>query len=157
MGHELDLSKQMDKKFVSAVNSLGKIIFYRIIRPWCFNSFIFYKFIKKGVLEMKLVEIIFNFTNNIINSRQHNFQKMEDDFIEKATAFNKRKMAMLDLLINAKITSNTIDDDGIKDEVNTFMFEVICYYIYFTFDKNFFLYLLQGRRLQNAPLSDYFF
>lgn len=127
MGSELNLQKESDNNYVEAIHKLGKIFVHRLLRPWNFINFCFYNLNPKGRQEKKLVEIINNFTNSVIKKREENFEKLEEiseASDEKYNYSNRKKLAMLDLLLNAKVTDGSIDDQGIKDEVNTIMFEV---------------------------------
>lgn len=127
MGCKLNLQKESDNNYVQAVHNLGKIIFHRVIRPWTYANCMFYLFSSKGKLENRLLEIIHNFTNKIIKNREENFEKIGnllDETNENNIYYGRKKLAMLDLLLNAKVTHGSIDDKGIKDEVNTIMFEV---------------------------------
>lgn len=80
----------------------------------------FYNFCSQGKEETRLVSILHNFTSNIIKKRAEHFVKFEkqDEYAQR------RKLAMLDLLLNAQLKDEIIDEQGIMDEVNTFMFEV---------------------------------
>lgn len=128
MGSKLNLQNESDNIYVQAVHQIGKIFYYRIIRPWTYFNFIFYYLIPKGRLEQKLVKIIHSFTNKVIEKKERNFIKIVETQSESSNGtYNysgRKKLAMLDLLLNVKLINGTIDDEGIKDEVNTFLFEV---------------------------------
>lgn len=126
MGTALNLESEEDKNYVSAIYQIGRIMYERFMRPWQYFSIIFYNFSSSGRKEKQLVKTLHNFTNKIIAKRMSTFEKFDVPDDNDSYNYSKRKkLAFLDLLINAKITNGSIDDQGIKDEVNTFMFEVI--------------------------------
>ncbi|CAH1168151.1 unnamed protein product [Phyllotreta striolata] len=119
MGTSLNLDSEQDKNYVSAIYQIGKIVYYRLMRPWTYSNAIFYNLFPTGYKEKKIVKILHDFTDDIIEKRS----KSLNTFDERYNYSNRKKMAFLDLLINAKINGKVIDDKGIKDEVNTFLFE----------------------------------
>lgn len=127
MGTTLNLEKEEDRSYCAATHQVGKIITHRLSRPWLYFNKIFYNFTKLGYRERQLVKILHNFTNKVIRERSNNFEKFDLPANENDEEFNyskRKRLAMLDLLLNAKVSSGIIDDKGIQDEVNTFMFEV---------------------------------
>ncbi|CAG9858724.1 unnamed protein product [Phyllotreta striolata] len=124
MGAVLNLENEEDKKYVSSIYKVGKILYHRFMRPWLFLNFIFYYLSPSGRLCKRLVNVLHNFTNNIIEERSNTFEKFDVPSDDHSNMYSKRrKLVLLDLLLNAKLSYGIIDDEGIKDEVNTFMFE----------------------------------
>lgn len=136
MGCKLNLHKESDNDYVQAIHKIGKMPFYRLIRPWTRNDTIFHNYFEQGKLEIQLIKKIDRFTSKIIRNRQKTFEKIvelpADESEEQNIYFAKKKLVMLDVLLNAKFTNGSIDDEGIKDEVNTIMFEV--FYVHFDGD-----------------------
>ncbi|KAJ8927507.1 hypothetical protein NQ314_020002 [Rhamnusium bicolor] len=75
-------------------------------------------------LEKKLIKILHNFTNKIIKIKSRNFENFDVSCNEEFNYSKRKKLVMLDLLLKEKISDGLIDDRGIQDEVNTFMFAV---------------------------------
>lgn len=71
---------------------------------------------------MKTLKILHDFTDNVIKSRRqellHNVSKAATD----ETGI-RRKMALLDILLQSKIDGKLLTDAEIREEVDTFMFE----------------------------------
>lgn len=129
MGHDLKFDNQEIREYLEAIDNIGNIAFYRFIRPILHNNFIFYNFTAKGRVEKKITNSVSKFMTKIIKQREANFENNEDIFsIEgndcESKLFSKRKLAMLDILIESKKLGN-INYKGIQDEVNTFMFGVM--------------------------------
>jgi cytochrome P450 family 4 len=99
-------------QYKKAVYRIGKIILSRLSRPWL-HVHAFYKLSSLGREEQHVVKILRNFTNNIILRR-------EEDTIGGPS---KKRLAMLDLLLATKRDGVKIDYEGIREEVDTFMFE----------------------------------
>jgi cytochrome P450 family 4 len=99
-------------QYKKAVYRIGKIILSRLSRPWL-HVHAFYKLSSLGREEQHVVKILRNFTNNIILRR-------EEDTIGGSS---KKRLAMLDLLLATKRDGVKIDYEGIREEVDTFMFE----------------------------------
>lgn len=127
MGTKLNLQNELDNKYIKAIHKISKILKNRLLRPWNILSFYYYNFSLAGKEEIRLVNVMNKFTSKVIKKREENFEKFEEpssDMLDESFIYSRRKkLAMLDLMLNAK-WSGTMDDEGIKDEVNTFMFEV---------------------------------
>ncbi|KAJ8968358.1 hypothetical protein NQ317_000089, partial [Molorchus minor] len=122
MGVKLRSDNEEDKSYCSAVHKIGHLMYQRVIKPWLYFHIPYYYMIPSGIEERSLIKHLHNFTNKVIKERSQNFKKFE---LPEDTDFNysqTKKMAMLDILLNAK-ENGLVDDEGIQNEVNTFMFE----------------------------------
>ncbi|KAI2473977.1 hypothetical protein C4B38_000071 [Diabrotica virgifera virgifera] len=119
-GTTLDLTKKDDKNYVSAIHEMGKILIYRMVRPWFYSLFVFYILSSVGAKLKQVLSTLHSFTERIILERSKDFKPFE---VNTDGETKRKKLAFLDLLLNAKLSKGIIDDQGIKDEVNTFMFE----------------------------------
>lgn len=99
------------------VLKMGKIVINRVIRPWCDEDFI-YKFTRCYKDEKIVTNSLHNFSRTVINHRKKTFAEDVEN-----NCFGKKKR-LLDILLQAKKDGADIDDDGIREEVDTFMFEV---------------------------------
>lgn len=74
--------------------------------------------------EKEAIKIMHNFTNTVINERRKYLQNNNDDMQNAVDEIGgKRKYAFLDLLLQATVDGRPLDDEGIREEVDTFMFE----------------------------------
>lgn len=121
MGTKLDLTDETDKQYEESILDLSKIYSNRVTRPWLYCDPIYYNITPMGLKEKRLTRILHNFTNTVILNRKKEL-KLDEENHEN---FKKRRMAMLDLLLTAECKGD-IDLKGIRDEINTFMFEALC-------------------------------
>ncbi|KAL0851084.1 hypothetical protein ABMA28_006959 [Loxostege sticticalis] len=128
MGTQLseEISKSA-KSYKEAIYKLGNYLVERFVRIYLYSDFLF-NFSTLGKKQKKALETIHRFTEKVIHDRKSNFdeQKLiytdDDDDEHLYVHTKKKKTAMLDLLISAE-REGLIDDLGIKEEVDTFMFE----------------------------------
>ncbi|CAH2989301.1 unnamed protein product [Chilo suppressalis] len=126
-------SEEIVEKGVSyrtAIHSIGKCLVQRMTRVILHNDFIF-NHSALGKEQNKSIEKIQNFTGKVIKDRKAYIEKygvenLEDDDKKDNKEYNmnnrRKPTAMLDLLLHAQ-KNNLIDDEGIQEEVDTFMFE----------------------------------
>ncbi|KAK4871638.1 hypothetical protein RN001_015762 [Aquatica leii] len=120
MGTKLDKTDKSVTEYIQAIYDIGQVLIHRVGRPWLFFEF-FYKFTTLRKLEMKLIKILHTFSRSVIENRQQFFN--ETITRPNNTSKAKERMALLDLLISVKNNGAIIDDEGIREEVDTFMFE----------------------------------
>ncbi|KAI2474301.1 hypothetical protein C4B38_000369 [Diabrotica virgifera virgifera] len=114
-----------DQKYIATMSQLRDVLFERFTRPWLYRNFIYYTFTSLGHLEKKLISDLQSFTDNIIKERKKTFKwfEFDDDTSWISNGSRKSKFVFLDILLNAFMYKQSIDDQGIRDEVNTFTFE----------------------------------
>lgn len=125
MGTTITSGNKEQEKYKESVYKMGEFIVYRISRPWFFFDAIFA--LTKGFWEQRsLAKYLRDFSYNVIQQRRDRFQKMLADkqFEQSSSYSTRKKLAMLDLLIRGNMEGVAIDDEGIREEVDTFMFEV---------------------------------
>lgn len=132
MGTSLQGNGELELKYRKAVHDMLGIVPHRSVRPWYYSDTIF-ALSSNGRLQEKLLKTLHGFTKKIIAERKRfheetngkylkNLEEIdENDGFSKDSSY-KKKLAMLDLLIAASWNGEQIDDEGIREEVDTFMF-----------------------------------
>lgn len=118
----------------------------RIFRPWLHSDFI-YSFTENGKKFEKDLGILHGFTGRVIEERMreriNKRNKKEEVEVETDDIGKKKRMAFLDILLGAIDQGKNLSMDDLRQEVDTFMFEVI--FPKFMVSKNFyFKYLSAG-------------
>ncbi|XP_061719893.1 cytochrome P450 4C1-like [Cydia pomonella] len=122
MGISLDLDKSKPAlDYLDAVINIGPLILERSVSFWLHSDLIYYR-LPAGKRQKKYLKTIHSFADNLIHGRkQQRLRDMEEfETIEEAGV--KRRLAFLDLLLEVE-SKGEIDVEGIREEVNTFMFE----------------------------------
>ncbi|XP_047355523.1 cytochrome P450 4C1-like isoform X2 [Vespa velutina] len=138
MGTSLRGTGEFETKYRHAVHDFGKIAVYRVARPWYHSDTIF-ALSQRGKQQKELLKTLHGFSKKIIAERilfheqtngkyLQNVEEMDENqiFYEETDENNKnpifkKRLALLDLLIAASLNDNQIDEEGIREEVDTFM------------------------------------
>ncbi|XP_047354946.1 cytochrome P450 4C1-like [Vespa velutina] len=139
MGTSLRGTGEFEAKYRNAVHDFGKIVVYRLARPWYFFDTIF-ALSQRGRQQKELLKTLHGFSKKIIAERilfheqtkgkylqnveevdENQIFSKETDEKNKNPIFKKR-LALLNLLIAASLNDNQIDEEGIREEVDAFMF-----------------------------------
>lgn len=105
-------------EYQNAIYQFGYYAVHRIFRPWLLVSFI-YKLTSIYRKMENAIEILHHFSTTIIEQREACFRK---------TISTDRKLTLIDILLQGR-ENNLIDVEGIREEVDTFMFEVMVFNI----------------------------
>ncbi|XP_015179367.1 PREDICTED: cytochrome P450 4C1-like [Polistes dominula] len=138
MGIQLNGENELESEYRQAVHVYGSIVAYRSFRPWYLSDTIF-AFSPIARVQRKTLKTLHDFSRNIIAERKRFHENTNGKYlqinenIEEDNVFNKysekdnfqskKKLSMLDLLIAASWSNNQIDEEGIREEVDTFIFE----------------------------------
>lgn len=78
--------------------------------------------------QQALIKSLHSFTDKVIVERRekllHESNKVTRDHNENVVG--KKKLALLDLLLQSTVDGNLLTNEEIREEIDTFMFEVSC-------------------------------
>lgn len=117
MGIKLYSRSQTTKEYKNGVHKFCELSLYRMARPWLYQDF-FYRLSPVSFRISKVTKKLHDFSKSVIEERKKNFYHNANNVVYK------KRMAMLDTLLAAQLGGYNIDDEGIREEVDTFMFEV---------------------------------
>lgn len=127
MGVEVNAQNDPNSRYVTSVKRISAIFFKRVFSILKTLPTI-YQFTPLGMEESKLIKHLHNFTNNVITKRRQTLlAKPTDENVNKVSSddFNvKKKLSMLDMLLSATVDGEGLPNEGIREEVDTFMFAV---------------------------------
>lgn len=125
MGTRLDATDTEQRIYMESIYEFSNVVVYRSLRPWLYDPFVWILH-PMYWQEHKLVKNMHSFTSKIINQRKNEFYGGTSirNKTENAEICNKQKSSMLDLLLSSTEEGLGIDEKGIREEVDTFTFEV---------------------------------
>lgn len=129
MGTSLQGMGEFQERYRKAVYDMASTLVYRLVRPWLYYYPLF-ALTWQGYRQRQLLKILHGFTRKIIEERKQYHEEtggkylndLDEGSSRDSDAVSRKRLAMLDLLIAAS-KKNLIDDEGIREEVDTFMFE----------------------------------
>ena len=123
MGVKVNALDSFDSEYIRAVSEVKRLLLKRMLNPFIESI---YQFTSSGKLFYKHLSTLHNFTIDIINknisSRNKLSHNKEGNIANSNHPYNKRKQVFLDILLDL-YDKGEIDIDGIREEVDTFMFE----------------------------------
>ncbi|RZC41276.1 cytochrome P450 4C1 [Asbolus verrucosus] len=114
------IDESVQKEYRKAIYQIGQIFLRRLSKPW-YRLNTIYSLSNLAKEENAMVKILHDFSNSIITEREKGVTTSITDKMESYS--KKKRLAMLDLLLTAKKEGADIDYEGIREEVDTFMFE----------------------------------
>ncbi|XP_066993573.2 cytochrome P450 4C1 [Anabrus simplex] len=125
MGVGVNAQDNSSSEYVIAVQKLADIIIKRTFRPWLHPSFIFDQ-TELGKEQRHYLNVLHTTTNNVIKKRREELLKQNEKKSEKTNEGDfgeKKRMALLDLLLQCSQNGTPLSNDDIREETDTFMFE----------------------------------
>ncbi|XP_026675536.1 cytochrome P450 4C1-like isoform X1 [Ceratina calcarata] len=132
MGTSLADKGKFQFKYLKAVHDVVETMVYRLLRPWLYIDFVFF-LTPVGMLQSRLLKILHGFTKQIIKERKEYHDKTNHRYLadldgnanketdDVTCGIRRKRLVFLDLLLSAH-RHNLIDDEGIREEVDTFLF-----------------------------------
>lgn len=125
MGTSVNAQSDLDSEYVQSINYLLKLNIDRMISPLLGNE-ILYMFTESRRKEKRALKVVHGLTKSVINSRKSEFFSDSKNYEESVDSLGRKKRrAFLDLLLDYSIKDPSFTEDDIRQEVDTFMFEVI--------------------------------
>lgn len=125
MGTTVNAQENSECEYVKAVHNMCRIVVERGFSAMQRINFL-YKFTDNYKCEKYSLKILHDYTNSIIQSKKKELalKKFEiNDNIDDTGI--KKKVAFLDLLLQHQLEYDSLTDKEIREEVDTFVFEVI--------------------------------
>jgi len=122
MGRSLNSQLCSDTEYVRAIYQASDLVFKRQTLPWLWNDLL-YSITPSGFRMRKIVSILHGFTEKVIAERKQEIADQGEVKVEDEGVGLKRRLAFLDLLLEASKGGTVLSDMDIREEVDTFMFE----------------------------------
>lgn len=123
MGYKLDALHSNNAAYVDAISDMTDIIMQRM-KKIHLHPDLFFALSSWGRKHKKNLNIIHGFTRHVIQQRKEEM-RLDGDLLseEDNSSGKRRRLAFLDLLLHEQKKNNSLSDDEIQEEVDTFMFE----------------------------------
>ena len=121
MGRSINAQEDSDTDYVRAIYKASDIVFQRQTSPWLWDDLIF-GLTPAGFRMRKYLDCLHGFTNKVIAEKKQEARESKNENTEDEVGMKKR-LAFLDLLIDASKGGTVLSDEDIREEVDTFMFE----------------------------------
>ncbi|GFR15369.1 cytochrome P450 4V2 [Trichonephila clavata] len=117
LGVSVGAQENTDSPYVKSVTRAGEIIMERMLSSWYWFDFLF-NFMEKGKELNHHINILHNFTLGVIQEKKRKLMSGDPDIDSK-----RKRMALMDLLLEHHIKTRTLTEEDIREEVDTFAFE----------------------------------
>eukprot|EP00092_Neocalanus_flemingeri_P012801 GFUD01013793.1.p1 GENE.GFUD01013793.1~~GFUD01013793.1.p1 ORF type:complete len:512 (+),score=129.68 GFUD01013793.1:190-1725(+) len=121
MGKSINAQADSDTDYVRAIYAASDIVFQRQRSPWLWEDW-FFALTPAGFRMRKYLASLHGLTSQVIAERKKEVETEKTSNAEDDVGI-KRRLAFLDLLIDASEGGTVLSDEDIREEVDTFMFE----------------------------------
>lgn len=121
MGVKVNAQTNPSSTYVTNIYSVGSNFIKRVVRPWLWMDSL-YRLTSNGRLYHHDIRAIHAFTKKVIRERK-NVKLAERRLITDSSDELKKRPMFLDVLLDHHINENSISEEDIREEVDTFMFE----------------------------------
>ncbi|XP_026746039.1 cytochrome P450 4d2-like [Trichoplusia ni] len=123
MGLCIDAQQHSKSDYVQSVDELSRIVTMRMQIPILGEEAIF-NLLPLKTKQDKALKVLHGQTNQVINARRQELKKLNITTLKASDDVGIRnKHAFLDLLLLSEIDGQKINDQSVREEVDTFMFE----------------------------------
>ncbi|XP_047003514.1 cytochrome P450 4C1-like [Schistocerca americana] len=124
MGTSVNAQNQTHSAYVNAVYRISELTVKRMIKPWLHSDFIF-KRTSTGQEYYDQLNILHGFTKKVISERKsaRKANGAQPKTPQEDDLGRKRRVAFLDMLLDASENGQKLNDKELQEEVDTFMFE----------------------------------
>ncbi|GAB6033127.1 Cytochrome P450 4V2 [Chamberlinius hualienensis] len=123
MGVKLGCQGEKSHYYLAAVSGITECVAKRLYSVFLQNDFL-YQYSETGQRQKEILKVLHNFTTKVIKERKAQYKERKSAGTEEAeNEFGqKRRLAFMDMLLECQDKDNSIDDFGIQEEVDMFMF-----------------------------------
>nr|XP_053638680.1 cytochrome P450 4C1-like [Cherax quadricarinatus] len=124
MGQSINAQDNNDSEYVRAVNRMTTLLLERMARPWEHSEFLF-NLLGSAKKHKACLKTLHDFSNSAIRMKRHikEREREEPDAAADEVIGKKKRLALLDLLLESSSEGVKLSDEDIREEVDTFMFE----------------------------------
>lgn len=124
MGTSVNAQNYSDSEYVRSVKEMCRIVMERAYSPVKMWDTLF-TLSPDYHVERKSLKVLHDYTNLVIKSRKEQLSSNETTVANSDDGTGiKRRLAFLDLLLQCRVDGQPLPDENIREEVDTFMFEV---------------------------------
>ncbi|KAH9641627.1 hypothetical protein HF086_016139 [Spodoptera exigua] len=125
MGVCMETQKDSQSEYVKSIEELSAIVTMRMQIPF-FGEDAIFNLLPYKTRQDKALKVLHGQTNRVIEARRQELKKANVTALPDSNDIGvKNKHAFLDLLLLAEIDGKKIDDESVREEVDTFMFEEV--------------------------------
>ncbi|CAL1268168.1 unnamed protein product [Larinioides sclopetarius] len=117
LGTSIAAQENSDSQYVKSVTRAGEIIMGRIVNTLHWVDF-FFNFMELGKELNQHLKVLHNFTMSVIQEKKRKLLSGDPELGTK-----KKRMALMDLLLEHHIKTKSLTEEDIREEVDTFAFE----------------------------------
>lgn len=129
MGIHLNAQMDENSEYIKGVEEIRQIVTRRAVSPLKVHN-IFYYFSRDCYKERKILKLLHQTTTSVIKRRKEELLRNKNPVSSSDETGRKRRSPFLDNLIQGTINGVPLSDDDIREQVDTFMFEVIFWFLF---------------------------